>query len=98
MAGRLFALGLGWRVLHSLILYYAAVVASRNLAEDKQSGALELVLSTPTSERVIFRGLWLAYARKMLFPVVLATLVHFFFIWQLATMAVLDPASTRVPV
>ena len=43
------------------MLYYAAMTASQRLAEDKETGALELILSTPTTERTISRGLWLAY-------------------------------------
>ena len=62
--------------IHALVLYYAAMSASQRLAEDKQTGALELILCTPTTERTISRGLWLAYARKMLFPALLAVLVH----------------------
>ena len=77
--------------IHALVLYYAAMSASQRLAEDKQSGALELILSTPATERTIARGLWLAYARKMLFPALVAVLVHFFFIWVMLAMMILDP-------
>jgi ABC-type transport system involved in multi-copper enzyme maturation permease subunit len=80
--------GLG---LHALVLYYAATTASQRLAEDKQAGALELILSTPTSERTLSRGLWLAYWRNMFFPALLVVLVHVFFIWMLLTFMVLDP-------
>ena len=77
--------------IHALVLYYAAMSASQRLAEDKQTGALELILGTPTTERTISRGLWLAYGRKMLFPALLAVLVHVFFIWVVMVMASLDP-------
>jgi ABC-type transport system involved in multi-copper enzyme maturation permease subunit len=77
--------------IHALVLYYAAMSASQRLAEDKQTGALELLLITPITERTISRGLWLAYARKMLFPAVLAVLVHGFFIWIVLVMITLDP-------
>ncbi|MBC8003031.1 MAG: ABC transporter permease [Opitutaceae bacterium] len=77
--------------IHALVLYYAAMVASQRLAEDKQIGALELILSTPLSERSISRGLWLAYARRMFFPALTAMLVHCFFIWQVLMLMVLDP-------
>jgi len=82
LVGHLF--GWFWTALaiHALTVYFAAMTASQRLAEDKETGALELVLSTPTSERTIARGLWLAYARRMLFPALLATLVHLFFAWQ----------------
>ncbi len=83
-------------IIHGLVLYYGGIVASQRLAEDKQVGALELVLVTPTSERAIGRGLWLAYWRRMLFPVVLAVAVHCFFVWVCMTLMVADP-PTRLP-
>jgi hypothetical protein len=97
MVGHLFAWFWGGAAIHALLFYYAAMIASRRLAEDKQTGALELVLSTPTSEASISRGLWMAYGRRMLFPATVAILVYFFFIWQCATMAVLDPPSAHIP-
>jgi ABC-type transport system involved in multi-copper enzyme maturation permease subunit len=86
-AGPLVGHLLGWLgiggAIHAVTIYFAAMAASQRLAEDKQMGALELILSTPTSERTISRGLWLAYGRTMFFPALLATLAHLFFIWQL---------------
>ena len=90
MAGHLFAWFWAGLAIHALVLYYAATVASHRLAEDKQTGALELILSSPTTERFISRGLWLAYARRLLFPVLIALLAHLFFVWQGATMCVLE--------
>jgi ABC-type Na+ efflux pump permease subunit len=83
-------------LIHVMVLAYAATVASQRLAEDKQSGALELILSTPTHERRIFRGLWLAYARKMFYPATLAVLAHLFFVWQGATFLVME-APVELP-
>jgi len=97
MVGFLFAWWWTGLAIHALVLYYAAMAASQRLAEDKQAGALELILSTPTNERSILRGLWLAYGRRMFYPAILAVLVHFFFIWQVATMAVLDPPGELPP-
>jgi ABC-2 family transporter protein len=88
--GHLFAWLWTGLAIHGLVLYYAAMSASQRLAEDRQTGALELLLSTPISERTISRGLWLAYARKMLFPALLAVLVHLFFIWICMVMATLE--------
>ena len=82
--------------IHLSVFFYAAAAASRQLAEDKQSGVLELILSTPASEPVIARGLWLAYARKMLFPALVAILTHAYFTWVLVTLMVLDPPG-RLP-
>lgn len=77
--------------MHALALYYAAAAASQRLAEDKQTGALELILCTPASERAVARGLWLAYGRKMFFPVIVAVLVHGYFIWMVANAMALEP-------
>lgn len=95
--GYLFAWMWTGLAIHALVLYYGATTASQRVAEDKQAGALELILCTPTTERTISRGLWLAYARKMMFPALLAVLVHMFFIWQFMVMAVLDPPGQIPP-
>jgi ABC-type Na+ efflux pump permease subunit len=97
VVGQLFAWFWAGLLIHALVLYYAAMAASRRLAEDKQTGALELVLSTPTSERSISRGLWMAYGRRMFFPATVAILIHFFFIWQGANMVLLEPPSSKLP-
>jgi ABC-type transport system involved in multi-copper enzyme maturation permease subunit len=97
LVGYLFSWLWAGLALHALVLYYAAMSASQRLAEDKQTGALELILSTPTTERTISRGLWLAYARKMSFPALLAVLVHVFFIWQCLVLASLDPPGPVPP-
>ena len=83
--------------IHALVLYHAAMSASQRLAEDKQTGALELILGTSTSERTLSRGLWLAYWRRMFFPALLAVLVHVFFIWVILVMATLDPPGSIAP-
>lgn len=80
--------GLG---IHALALYYAAMTASQRLAEDKQAGALELILCTPITEREISRGLWLGFWRKMTAPALIAIAAHIFFLWQVMVMATLDP-------
>ncbi|HEY5915452.1 MAG TPA: hypothetical protein VJA21_33125, partial [Verrucomicrobiae bacterium] len=97
VGGQLFAWLWTGLAIHALVLYYAAMSASQPLAEQKQMGALELILSTSTTERTISRGLWLAYGRKMLFPAVLAVLVHAFFIWMCMVMATLDPPGPLPP-
>ena len=77
-------LGLG---MHALVLYYAAMIASQRVAEDKQSGVFELILSTPVTEKLISRGFWLAYWRRLFFPALAATVIHLFFIWLGASFA-----------
>lgn len=91
VVGQLFAWFWTGLALHVLVLYYGATVASQRLAEDKQTGALELILSTPATERSLSRGLWLAYGRRMLFPALAAVLVHLYFLWIGASAFVLEP-------
>jgi ABC-type transport system involved in multi-copper enzyme maturation permease subunit len=95
--GQLFAWFWTGLTIHALVLYYAAMSASQRLAEDKQTGALELILSTPTSEQTISRGLWMAYGRKMFFPALVAVLVHLYFLWQCLIMATLEPPGLIPP-
>jgi ABC-type Na+ efflux pump permease subunit len=97
MVGHMFAWLWAGLAIHALVLYYAAHSAAQRLAEDRQTGALELLLSTPITERTISRGLWLAYARKMLFPALLAVLVHLYVIWMCMVTATLDP-SAQIPI
>lgn len=96
MVGSLFAWVWAAMAIHGLSLYYAAMVASQRLAEDKQAGALEMILCTPTTERSISRGLWLAFGRRMFFPAVICVLVHCFFIWQVMILGILDPPGQMV--
>lgn len=84
-------------LIHALVLYYAAMTASQRLAEDRQTGALELILCTPISERTISRGLWLAFGRRMLFPAILAVLAHGYFIWVCMVMCTVDPPGPLPP-
>lgn len=97
IVGHLFAWMATGLSIHALVLYYGATVASQRLAEDKQTGALELVLSSPISERSISRGLWLAYVRRMLFPSLVAVLIHCFFVWQVLMLMVIDPPGRLPP-
>ena len=84
-------------LIHVLTLYYAAMISSQRLAEDKHTGALELILSTPTTERDISRGLWLAFFRRMAFPALAVVCVHFYFIAQGMNAMVMDSQDLRIP-
>jgi len=77
--------------IHVLVLYYAAMISSQRLAEDKEVGALELILSSPVTERQISRGLWMAFLRRMLFPALVAVLAHGLVLWQGMVLCTLDP-------
>lgn len=83
--------------IHVLALYYAAMISSQALAEDKQTGALELIFATPMKEDTIARGLWMAFRRRMLFPAIAAILAHGYFIWLVMTMTLLDPPGAKLP-
>ncbi len=100
-ASGLESVGFAWLwtglVIHLLVTYYAALVSSQRLAEDKQAGALELVLSTPTNERAIGRGLWLAYGRRLAFPVLVAGLAHVFVVWIGATLIAYEERDRLPP-
>jgi ABC-type transport system involved in cytochrome c biogenesis permease component len=76
--------------LHLLAVYFAAMSAAQRLAEDRQTGSLELILSTPTTEREISRGLWLAFARRMALPAVLVVLAHGVLLWLIALVAFIE--------
>jgi hypothetical protein len=52
------------------------VEAGHQLAEDKKSGAFELLFSTPLSVRDILRGQWLALRRQFLKPLAVAVIVE----------------------
>lgn len=85
MAGYLFTwfwVGFG---LHVCLLFKVANDASRRLGEDRESGALELLLVTPLSVRRIVAGQWRALGRQLTGPAILVGLVHGFFLWGMVT-------------
>ncbi len=55
-------------LMHGVLKYHLAGEACRRLAEDRRSGALELLLSTPLSTREIVRGQWTALRRQFAGP------------------------------
>ncbi|MBM3823707.1 MAG: hypothetical protein FJ404_12615 [Verrucomicrobia bacterium] len=73
-------------LLHLWTAYQAGLAASHRVAEDRQTGALELILSTPLGLRSFSRGLWMAFARALFAPAVFATLVHLFFVYHIAQL------------
>lgn len=56
-------------VLNGLLRFWFANEATRQLAEERRAGTLELLLSTPLGVRDILRGQFLALARQFLGPV-----------------------------
>lgn len=86
----------GTAALHASALGWAAWNAAQRLGEDRQNGSLELILSTPLSERTLARGLWLAFARQMAFPVLTMVLAHGWLLW-LGGLVELTESPTRYP-
>jgi ABC-type transport system involved in multi-copper enzyme maturation permease subunit len=55
--------------LHVIVKWWVAWEASRRFAEDKRSGAIELLLTTPLNERALLVGWLLGLKRRFLAPV-----------------------------
>lgn len=71
-------------MLNSLLKLWIAIEAVQKLAEDHQSGALELLLSTPLSVRDIVRGQLLALRRQFLGPLLVVLAIEIFLASQVA--------------
>jgi ABC-type transport system involved in multi-copper enzyme maturation permease subunit len=63
-------------VLNGLLRFWFANEATRQLAEERRAGTLELLLSTPLQVREILRGQMLALARQFLGPVLVVLLIE----------------------
>ena len=58
-------------MLNIALKLWVTVEAGHQLAEDKKSGAFELLLTTPMTLRDIVRGQWLALRRQFLGPLIM---------------------------
>ena len=67
--------------LHALFKAIVALEASRRLSEDRQSGALELLLATPLPPRIILRGQLLALREHFSRPLLVVLLVNATLFW-----------------
>jgi hypothetical protein len=56
-------------ILHAILKLEFAATASRRLAEERHTGTIELILSTPLRVSEIVRGQWLALRRHYFIPV-----------------------------
>ena len=83
MGGYVFTLFWATALLHLVILTRIVMAATHKFAEDRKSGALELLLSTPMRAGQIVRGQWLALLRQMWGPICAVVLVHGLFLWGL---------------
>jgi len=77
--------GVAWFItgclLHLLFAVYLASSACGRLAEDRRSGALELLAATPIGVPGILRGHWFALFRRMLGPLVGILFVSGLIVW-----------------
>ncbi len=67
-------------VLNSILKLWVASEAGRQFAEDRQSGALELVVSTTLRVKEILRGQWMALERQFLGPLLMVIAVELIFL------------------
>ena len=77
-------------LIHLTIAFRIAMAASSRLAEDRRSGALELLLGTELSIREIMRGHWLALRRQFFGPGLIVTLAAVFGLAQLLLLMSFD--------
>lgn len=77
-------------ILHLMFCFRIAVAASEQFAADRQSGGLELLLSTPLTIHEIIRGQWLAIVRQFWGGALLLLLMHFYVLNYLIEALALD--------
>jgi ABC-type transport system involved in multi-copper enzyme maturation permease subunit len=66
--------------VHTVLKFWVVTEACRRFSLDRQSGALELLLSTPISVKAIVRGQWQCLERQFAGPVLAVLLVDFVFL------------------
>jgi ABC-type transport system involved in cytochrome c biogenesis permease component len=69
-------------LLNTTLKCWVAIEAGQRLADDQNSGALELLLSSPLKVRDILRGQLLALRRQFLWPVVVVITIEICFMCQ----------------
>jgi ABC-type Na+ efflux pump permease subunit len=62
-------------MLNVALKLWVGLEACRQLAEDRQSGSFELLLSTPLTVRDVLQGQWLALRRQFLAPAAVSAVV-----------------------
>jgi ABC-type transport system involved in multi-copper enzyme maturation permease subunit len=68
----------GLALVHAAIAFRMSMAVTQRLAEDRRSGALELLLGTEISVREILRGQWLAFGRQFFGPAMIAVFAGLF--------------------
>lgn len=82
--------------LNSFLKIWVAAEACRPLAEERKTGSLELLLTTPLSVRQVIEGHRLALARQFLWPCLLVLLAEFaMMISGMAKMGGDSPATSE---
>jgi len=67
-------------IAHTVLKFWVVTEACRRFSLDRQSGALELLLSTPISVKEILRGQWQGLERQFTGPVFTVLLADFVFL------------------
>jgi ABC-type transport system involved in multi-copper enzyme maturation permease subunit len=73
-----------------------AVVAAQRFAEDKQNGALDLIITTPLTVQELVAGQWKATWRKLGWPVAFSLLLYLFLIYGAAVPGAGSEQEARV--
>ncbi len=75
------AQGVGLLLVALVYRMLIVVVAAQRLAEDKQSGALDLIITTPIAVATILEGQWQAIWRKLASPFIASLVLYAFLIF-----------------
>jgi ABC-type transport system involved in multi-copper enzyme maturation permease subunit len=68
-------------IVHTVLKFWVATEASRRFSLDQQSGALELLLSTPMPVQQMIRGQMMGLERQFAAPVLVVLLADFIFLF-----------------
>ena len=83
--------------IHIALKLWVANEAPRQLLDDRRTGAMELLLSTPLVPPEILEGLWRALRRQFLGPVILVLAVDFLCLLSSSTTQSHDTENFRPP-
>jgi ABC-type transport system involved in multi-copper enzyme maturation permease subunit len=80
-------------LLNGMLKLWIITEAGHQLAEDKRSGAFEILLSTPLTVGDIVRGQWQALRRQFLKPVVAAVVLELLLMFSISYVRTQDKAQ-----
>jgi hypothetical protein len=86
----------GWALaaMYAVLFFKCAALSSHRFAEDRKSGALELLLVTPLTVRQILRGQWQALFRQLGGPILAVLFLHGLLFWGFLTFSGMDEHIT----